>query len=157
MPEQCLYTPSSEQLDETVGTFLSGPASPLGNSPDWDPPGSVLEILFRMDATKGCGDLIFSSHIMMSLMCVLTTYYYFPSICLRIVMTLLLAVMVPFTLASRKHYTIDVFTSLYVVPMFYELMWLKYPDTDSKSEMLSKYGIDYRHDASSQQFFADMK
>jgi len=50
--------------------------------------------------------------------------------------------MVPFTLASRKHYTLDVITSLYVTTLMYELGSLKYPDKTEDGDM-AEVGIVY--------------
>ena len=78
---------------------------------------------------------MFSSHIMVSSLCVLTIFKYFPSLFLRLLTFAMIATMVPFTLASRKHYTIDVLTSLYVTPLLYELLWVKWGDGDGRRNL----------------------
>ena len=50
--------------------------------------------------------------------------------------------MVPFILAARKHYSIDIFTALYVTPLVFEVLRIYFPDQDfHSSEMASHYGI----------------
>jgi hypothetical protein len=142
--EQCIYEPT-EQMKEggTIAEFLAAPAMEGGNPEGWNPPRSWDQIIFRSDSFTGCGDLMFSSHIMVSTLCVLTVFKYYPSLFLRILTFTLIAVMVPFTLASRKHYTLDVLTSLYVTPMLFELLWVKWGDGDDRSNLERKYGIRY--------------
>lgn len=50
--------------------------------------------------------------------------------------------MVPFILAAHKHYSIDIFTALYVTPLVFEVLRIYFRDQDShSSEMASHYGI----------------
>lgn len=50
--------------------------------------------------------------------------------------------MVPFILAARKHYSIDIFTALYVTPLVFEVLRIYFRDQDFHStEMASHYGI----------------
>ena len=49
---QCLYSVDGTLSEETVGSFVekfseSEAANPEGNSPEWDPPNSFGEIIFR--------------------------------------------------------------------------------------------------------------
>ncbi|GMH67372.1 hypothetical protein TrRE_jg8022 [Triparma retinervis] len=142
--EQCIYTPTEEMREEgTIGDFLKAPAMEDGNPDGWNPPSGWGQILFRSDSFTGCGDLMFSSHIMVSSLCVLTIFKYFPSLFLRLLTFAMIATMVPFTLASRKHYTIDVLTSLYVTPLLYELLWVKWGDGDGRRNLERRYGIQY--------------
>ncbi|GMH60373.1 hypothetical protein TrVE_jg5491 [Triparma verrucosa] len=146
--EQCLYTVTDEMKTESVGDFLEGLADPRGNSEHWDPPTTFTSILFRSDSSKGCGDLIFSSHIMFALLSCITISKYFASKFLVILMSTMVAIMVPFTLASRKHYSIDVLTSLYVVPILYEIFWMKFPDIFTRAHMKKRYGLNFQRNVS---------
>ena len=74
------------------------------------------------------------------------TWDYFPWPGTKGFSTACLVLLVPFTLASRKHYTVDVFTSLYVVPIMYELMKVKFPDKDTTMEMEQNYGLKFLQD-----------
>ncbi|GMH73862.1 hypothetical protein TrRE_jg9244 [Triparma retinervis] len=144
---QCLYAPDSEQLSSPLSEFLEGPASSAGDSPDWDPPQTWEEIVFRIDPSTGCGDLMFSSHTIFAVLSVMATWDYFPFPGTKGFITACLVILVPFTLASRKHYTVDVFTSLYVVPCVYELIRLKFPDPDTVQDFSDLYGVRFSQDA----------
>ena len=50
-------------------------------------------------------------------------------------------IIVPFILAARKHYSVDVFTALYVTPLVFEMLWIRYPDRDTSVDMAMNYGI----------------
>lgn len=104
---------------------------------EFDPPRSWYELLFRMDVTGGCGDLIFSGHVSISLSVLISLYLYgmylYPKIvywvfisltsCSYILMMLLI-------IASRKHYTVDVFIALYTTPLVYHASYLVFPDVE---------------------------
>jgi PAP2 superfamily C-terminal len=71
---QCLYTvPDNMTRDE----MLYGAAPDKGNPAGWVPPLTVTDILWRVDATNGCGDLMFSSHTIftMSFVCLIWRYF----------------------------------------------------------------------------------
>jgi PAP2 superfamily C-terminal len=52
---------------------------------------------------------------------------------------------VPLILAARKHYSVDVFTALYVTPLVFEFLSRHLPDLDSTSEiMAAHYGLVFR-------------
>ena len=89
---------------------------------------------------------MFSSHTIFAVLSVMATWDYFPFPGTKGFSTACLVILVPFTLASRKHYSVDVFTSLYVVPVIYELMKLKFPDEDSVLDFEGKYGIRFSQD-----------
>ena len=56
-------------------------------------------------------------------------------------MALLQIIIVPFILAARKHYSVDVFTALYVTPLVFEILWIRFPDRDTSVDLAKHYGI----------------
>jgi hypothetical protein len=71
---QCLYrVPEDMTRDE----ILYGAAPDSGNPAGWGPPVTLSDILWRVDATNGCGDLMFSSHTIftMSFVCLIWRYF----------------------------------------------------------------------------------
>lgn len=51
-------------------------------------------------------------------------------------------IIVPFILAARKHYSVDVFTALYVTPLVFEVLRFRFRDLDEHStDMASHYAI----------------
>jgi len=135
---QCRYAVPDEL---TAFEMLNGPAPDGGNPAGWAPPTTLQDVLFRVDATNGCGDLMFSSHTIytMSFVCVVFKYFNFKS--LKAIMALLQISIVPFILAARKHYSVDVFTALYVTPLVFELLWTRCPDLDTSVALANHYGI----------------
>eukprot|EP01082_Thalassiosira_pseudonana_P004546 g4213.t1 g4213 contig15:576336-577846(+) len=135
---QCRYAVPDEL---TAFEMLNGPAPDGGNPAGWAPPTTLQDVLFRVDATNGCGDLMFSSHTIytMSFVCVVFKYFNFKS--LKVIMALLQISIVPFILAARKHYSVDVFTALYVTPLVFELLWTRCPDLDTSVALANHYGI----------------
>jgi hypothetical protein len=99
-------------------------------APDYNPPRTLWTILNPMekDMYKGCGDLVFSSHTIFVMLCVMTWIKYAPWLPKKypIALSLFFALLV---VMARKHYTLDVVVALYTVP----LLWLAYeqirPDT----------------------------
>ena len=54
-------------------------------------------------------------------------------------------IIVPFILAAHKHYSVDVFTALYVTPLVFQVLKIKFRDQDVlSSDMASHYGIRFR-------------
>ena len=150
---QCLYTLTDAQKASAAGTLAEGLASPEGNSAAWNPPRNLPDVLLTMDAWTGCGDLMFSSHMIFAMLCCMTVSRYFPWRAAKVLVLAAVLVMVPLTLAARKHYTLDVFTSLYVVPCVYELLYLKFPDKvnrclySMKEHELNSRGLSFRNEA----------
>ena len=107
----------------------------------WAPPADLNDVLFRVDASNGCGDLMFSSHTIytMSLVCIIFKYFNFKW--LKLIMALGQIAIVPFILAARKHYTVDIFTALYVTPLVFEVLWARFPDRDTSVALAKHYGI----------------
>lgn len=75
----------------------------------------------------------------MSFVCVIFKYFNFR--CLKLIISLLQIAIVPFILAARKHYSVDVFTALYVVPMVFYILAIHFPDRDTSVDMAKHYGI----------------
>ena len=67
------------------------------------------------------------------------------------------AVLILLTLMSRKHYTIDVFTALYVGPIVYELLWVKFPDCATGGGLKDRYGIVFECDSRNMMSFVVLK
>ncbi|KAG6572799.1 Transmembrane protein [Phytophthora cinnamomi] len=121
-------------------------------NPDFNPP-TVSEWFTRMDSLNGCGDLMFSSHTIYTMTFILTIWKYWPNkygitimVCVQIAIAFLIV-------ASRKHYTLDVFSALYIVPLFWLALEAYHKDINSKdTEVTVKtiydfYGIDVSSDA----------
>ncbi|TDH68540.1 hypothetical protein CCR75_000305 [Bremia lactucae] len=121
-------------------------------NPDFDPPDST-EIFTRLNALKGCGDLMFSSHTIYTVSLILTVWKYWPNkygisimVCVQIAIAFLIV-------ASRKHYTLDVFTALYAVPLFWLALEAYYKDINNKDMKLTVktiydfYQVDVTSDA----------
>jgi len=71
---QCLYNvPEDMGRDE----LIFGPAHDRGNPNGWAPPITMNDIIWRMDATNGCGDLMFSSHTIFTMLFVCIIWRYF--------------------------------------------------------------------------------
>lgn len=71
---QCLY---AIQSNATLAVLTSGPAPNDGNPERWDPPKTLSDILWRVDPTNGCGDLMFSSHTIFTMLFVCVIWKYF--------------------------------------------------------------------------------
>jgi membrane-associated phospholipid phosphatase len=93
------------------------------NSKAYDPPRGLYDIFVRQDPFTHCGDLVFSSHTIFVMLCVLIwrkyggwqpIYYY--------VLYIFVAIFGCAVVAARKHYTLDVVVAMYTVP----LLWIAY-------------------------------
>ncbi|POM58476.1 Transmembrane protein [Phytophthora palmivora] len=121
-------------------------------NPEFNPP-TVSEWFTRLDSLNGCGDLMFSSHTIYTVSLILTMWKYWPNkygITIMVSMQIAIAFLI---VASRKHYTLDVFSALYIVPLFWVTLEAYHKDINSKdSEVTVKtiydfYGIDVSSDA----------
>ncbi|KAK1947338.1 Phosphatidylinositol:ceramide inositolphosphotransferase 2 [Phytophthora citrophthora] len=121
-------------------------------NPKFNPP-SVSEWFTRLDSLNGCGDLMFSSHTIYTVSLILTVWKFWPNkygitimVCVQIAIAFLIV-------ASRKHYTLDVFSALYIVPLFWLTFEAYHKDINHKdSEVTVKtiydfYGVDVSSDA----------
>jgi len=111
-------------------TILPGPADHCQSetNENFDQPTTVWDVLFRMDASYGCGDLIFSSHTAFTLTFCLVITRYLPYRELIIFVWSVQAVLIFLIIASHKHYTVDLIVALYTVPMVWTLLQYKMPD-----------------------------
>jgi hypothetical protein len=116
-------------------------------NPDFQPP-NTKEIFARVDALNGCGDLMFSSHTIYTLSFILIISKYWPHKWLIVLMVCTQIAIAFLIVAARKHYTLDVWTALYVVPLLWFFLEAYHKDINCKdeqicSESLKKfYGID---------------
>ena len=104
---------------------------------------TLYEIIFRLDATTGCGDLMFSSHTIFSMTFVCLTFKYFNWTYLTRSIAILQIIILPFIIAARKHYSVDVFTALYVTPLVFEMLDRRFPDYESSTDLRKMYKIDF--------------
>eukprot|EP01083_Nonionella_stella_P029679 81640_1 len=104
-------------------TGLPGPAEHCRpGSEVYNPPVGTWEVLFRFDATRGCGDLLFSSHMLMTLNCTMLFQHYCKDIYPKIFMWSISVCTAFVILAARHHYSVDVLVAWYVTI----LVWNQY-------------------------------
>ncbi|XP_039811399.1 phosphatidylinositol:ceramide inositolphosphotransferase isoform X1 [Panicum virgatum] len=113
------------------------------------PPNNALEVLlinFPRGVLFGCGDLIFSSHMIFTLVFVRTYYKYGSnsfsggSLCCRLIKLLawLMAIIQSLLIiASRKHYTVDVVVAWYTVNLVVFFVDKKLPEMPDRTNGLS--------------------
>ncbi|CAI0540303.1 unnamed protein product [Linum tenue] len=98
------------------------------------PPESAVELLvinFSRGVNYGCGDLIFSSHMIFTIVFVRTYCRYGTKRCIKYFAWLLAVFQSLLILASRKHYTVDVVVAWYTVNLvifFLDKKLLELPD-----------------------------
>ncbi|OQR96867.1 hypothetical protein THRCLA_07145 [Thraustotheca clavata] len=103
-------------------------------NPDFQPPTTTSYFFFHIDALNGCGDLMFSSHTMYTMSFILTLYKYWKSIPLLIFMLCVQIAIAFCIVAARKHYTLDVISALYIIPMAWFLQDAYFHDINHKDE-----------------------
>lgn len=120
-------------------TILPGPnyhcreGSPLASLP---PPNSIFEVLFinfPRGVVYGCGDLIFSSHMIFTLVFVRTYQKYGSKRSVKILAWLMVVMQSLLIIASRKHYTVDVVVAWYTVNFVVFLVDSKLPEMPDRS------------------------
>ena len=84
---------------------------------------------------------MFSSHTIYTMTFVCIVFKYFNFRWLKLMMALSQIAIIPFILAARKHYSVDVFTALYVTPLVFEILWTRFPDRDTSIDLAKYYGI----------------
>ncbi|RLN99867.1 hypothetical protein DYB28_001615 [Aphanomyces astaci] len=109
---------------------------------------TVGSILGHVDALNGCGDLMFSSHTTYTMSMILAVWKYWGSVPVLVVMLVLQAVTAFFIVAARKHYSLDVISALYVVPMVWFMLEAYHKDLNHKDAVVTReamrgaYGVD---------------
>ena len=125
-----------------LSTSLPSPADHcLPDSTNYHPPTGIMDILFRVDGFKGCGDLIYSGHTTLALTLLITFFMYSPLLLPKsmhkiLFYGVLLPVFLslpPLIIAARKHYLVDIVVALYVTPMFYHVSYYIFPEPDMNS------------------------
>lgn len=108
-----------------MSTRLPGPGfhcrsdSPTAVRPWVDHWGEHLLVDVKRQVSKSCGDLIFSSHTIFTILG-LMTYIEFGAYRLVKAVAVALSVINSFLIvASRKHYSVDVVVAWYAVPLVY--------------------------------------
>ncbi|XP_011011759.1 PREDICTED: phosphatidylinositol:ceramide inositolphosphotransferase 1-like [Populus euphratica] len=99
-------------------------------------PESVFEVLlinFPRGMTHGCGDLIFSSHMIFTLVFVLSYQKYGTKRCIKQLGWLIAVVQSFLIIASRKHYTVDVTVAWYTVNLVVFFLDKKLPELPDRT------------------------
>ncbi|XP_039063886.1 phosphatidylinositol:ceramide inositolphosphotransferase 1-like isoform X2 [Hibiscus syriacus] len=99
-------------------------------------PANVLEVLlinFPQGVVYGCGDLIFSSHMIFTLVFVLTYQKYGTRRCIKQFSWLLAIIQSLLIVASRKHYTVDIVVAWYTVNLVVFFIDKKLPELPDRS------------------------
>ena len=104
---QCEYKPTPEMLSGTLLPFtIGGEAPEAGNKYDWNPPKDVTEVFTRVDATTGCGDVMFNAKTIWCLISLLIIWTYYPYRSMKFAFCCAICAFIPLTLASRKVYSV---------------------------------------------------
>ncbi|KAK1270418.1 Phosphatidylinositol:ceramide inositolphosphotransferase [Acorus gramineus] len=99
-------------------------------------PDNILEVLllnFPRGVIYGCGDLIFSSHMIFTLVFVLTYQKYGSRRFIKQVAWLIAIIQSLLIIASRKHYTVDVVVAWYTVNLIVFFVDKKLPEMPDRS------------------------
>jgi hypothetical protein len=107
-----------------------------GNATALERPHSLwgfLKVDVKRQASQGCGDLVFSSHVTFGLVFALSMWHYsresrVSDHRLHLAMAVLVALQCYGILASRKHYTLDIVVALYAVPLVWDALLRRLPD-----------------------------
>ncbi|XP_004294242.1 PREDICTED: phosphatidylinositol:ceramide inositolphosphotransferase 3-like isoform 1 [Fragaria vesca subsp. vesca] len=99
------------------------------------PPKSALEVLYFPRAVMyGCGDLIFSSHMIFTLVFVRTFQKYGTRrMCIKQFAWLVAVILSLLIIASRKHYTVDIVVAWYTVNLVVFFVDQKLPELPDRS------------------------
>ncbi|KAH9613094.1 hypothetical protein KSS87_001482 [Heliosperma pusillum] len=100
------------------------------------PPRSAIELFiinFPSGVLYGCGDLIFSSHMIFSLVFIRTYQKYGTKRLIKQLAWLLAVVQSLLIIASRKHYTVDVVVAWYTVNLVVFFVDSKLPEMPDRS------------------------
>ncbi|KAI3447735.1 hypothetical protein Pfo_004400 [Paulownia fortunei] len=99
-------------------------------------PDNILEVLlinFPRGVLYGCGDLIFSSHMIFSLVFVRTYHKYGTRRLVKHCAWLIVVIQSLLIVASRKHYTVDVVVAWYTVNLVVFFIDKKLPELPDRS------------------------
>uniref|UniRef100_A0A2P2M404 Phosphatidylinositol:ceramide inositolphosphotransferase 1 n=1 Tax=Rhizophora mucronata TaxID=61149 RepID=A0A2P2M404_RHIMU len=99
-------------------------------------PQSALEVLlinFPHGVIYGCGDLIFSSHMIFTLVFVLTYQKYGTRRCLKQLAWFVAVIQSLLIIASRKHYSVDVVVAWYTVNLVVFFIDKKLPELPDRT------------------------
>ncbi|XP_072983618.1 phosphatidylinositol:ceramide inositolphosphotransferase-like [Typha latifolia] len=99
-------------------------------------PDSIFEVLllnFPRGVIYGCGDLIFSSHMIFTLVFVLTYQKYGSKRIIKLLAWLTAVAQSLLIIASRKHYTVDVVVAWYTVNLVVFFVDRKLPEMPDRS------------------------
>ncbi|KAG9453242.1 hypothetical protein H6P81_006146 [Aristolochia fimbriata] len=99
-------------------------------------PDSVVEVLlinFPHGVIYGCGDLIFSSHMIFTLVFVITYQKYGTKRCIKRIAWLIAVTLSFLIVASRKHYTVDVVVAWYTVNLVIFFVDKKLPEMPDRT------------------------
>ncbi|KAL0867205.1 hypothetical protein Bca101_046323 [Brassica carinata] len=102
-------------------------------------PHSVLEVLllnFPRGVIYGCGDLIFSSHMIFTLVFVLTYQKYGSKRFIKLLGWIIAILQSLLIIASRKHYTVDVVVAWYTVNLVVFFLDKKLPELPDRTTVL---------------------
>ena len=88
-------------------------------SEEYNPPASAAEVFSRVDASFGCGDLIFSSHTIFVTLGALLINHYSKNRYLKALVWSLVVALGFLVVAARKHYTVDVVVAWYTCPLLW--------------------------------------
>ncbi|KAJ8476705.1 hypothetical protein OPV22_020432 [Ensete ventricosum] len=100
------------------------------------PPESITEVLlinFPHGVIYGCGDLIFSSHMIFTLVFVLTYHKYGSKRLVKLLAWVIAIIQSLLIVASRKHYTVDVVVAWYTVNLVVFFIDKKLPEMPDRS------------------------
>lgn len=120
-------------------TQLPGPnyhcreGSPLARLPRPDSAIEVLLINFPRGVLYGCGDLIFSSHMIFSLTFVRTYQKYGQQRFIKQCAWVIVVIQSLLIIASRKHYTVDVIVAWYTVNLVVYFLDHKLPELPDRT------------------------
>ena len=109
-------------------TQLPGPAphcmpgAPSARLPPAQSAADILLLNAARQVNRGCGDLIFSSHMTFVMTMALTYCRYGSWRAAKALAWLLVALNGVIIIASRKHYTVDVVVALFTVPLVWEAL-----------------------------------
>ncbi|CAD6333642.1 unnamed protein product [Miscanthus lutarioriparius] len=103
------------------------------------PPNSVLEVLlinFPRGVLFGCGDLIFSSHMIFTLVFVRTYHKYGSKRFIKFLAWFMAIIQSLLIIASRKHYSVDVVVAWYTVNLVVFFVDNKLPEMPDRTSGL---------------------